>query len=162
MNTIWKPITGFEDLYLVSNEGEVKTLGNFPKLRNKKIGTLSPGNCRGYLCVVLTSSEGQRKTQFIHRLVAQAFLPNPNSLRCVNHKDEIKTNNRIDNLEWCSDQYNKEYSSQKTYSFLSSEGIIITTPNVSRFCRENNLLQGNLSKVIAGTRKFHRGWSLAL
>jgi hypothetical protein len=161
MNEIWKPIKGYEGLYEVSNLGNVKTLGNFPKLRNRVIGNLKPGSSRGYLCVIITNAKGERKTKLIHRLVAENFLENPDNLRCVNHKDEDKRNNSMDNLEWCTDQYNKEYSNTKVFLFLSPDGVVFETPNMSRFCRENNLQQGNLSKVVAGTRKYHKGWSLA-
>lgn len=158
---MWKSIKNFEGLYEVSSEGSVKSLGNFPNLRNKVKGNLKPGNNRGYLGVVLTDHNGKRHSKIVHRLVAEAFLDNPNQYRCVNHKNEIKHDNRVENLEWCSDQYNKEYSNTKVFKFKSPSGEIIETKNMSRFCRENDLLQGNLSKVVAGQRTHHRGWSLA-
>lgn len=155
-----KPIKNYEGLYEIDDSGNVFTLGNFPKLRNKVVGKLKQGNNRGYRCVVLTDSFGKRTTHFVHRLVAQNFIDNPKNFRCVNHKNEIKTDNHVENLEWCSDQYNKEYSNKKIFFLRNPEGEIVETRNVSRLCRENNLLQGNLSKVISGERKFHRGWSL--
>lgn len=158
---IWKQIKGFENLYEISSDGEVHTLGNFPKLRNKVTGPLKPGNNKGYRTVVLTDLNGKRHTKIVHRLVAETFLDNPLNLRCVNHKDEDKTNNCVHNLEWCTDQYNKEYSNKKIFRFKSSTGEIVETKNVSRFCRENNLTQGNMSKVISGQRIHHGGWSLA-
>ena len=155
-----KPIKNYEGLYEISTDGEVFTLGNFPNLRNKVIGRLKEGSSRGYSQVVLTDREGKRKTCLVHRLVANTYLPNPNNLRCVNHKNEVKTDNRVENLEWCTDQYNKEFSNKQTFSFKSPLGETVITRNVSRFCRENNLLQGNISKVISGERGHHRGWSL--
>lgn len=161
MNEFWIPIKGYEGLYEISNTGKVKTLGNFPKLRNRVVGILKGGNARGYLSLVLTDHAGKRKAYLVHRLVAISFLENPNNFRCVNHKDEDKENNHVDNLEWCTDLYNKEYSSRKIFILKSPTGEIVETKNLSRFCRENSLLQGNMSKVTAGNRTFHRGWSMA-
>lgn len=155
-----KDVVGFEGLYKVSNTGEIHSLGNFPRLRNKVTGILKGGDCKGYRVVILTGSDGKRHNKIIHRLVAEHYLPNPDNLRCVNHKDEDKSNNCVDNLEWCTDQYNKEYSNKKTFTLKSPDNRLITTKNVSRFCRENGLQQGNMCKVIAGIRTHHRGWSL--
>ena len=96
----WRPIVGFEGLYEVSNTGQV---------RNCRGKLLRPGlNHNGYLKCVLCK-KGKTKTIYIHRLVAQAFLPNPDNLPQVNHKDEDKTNNSVDNLEWCNSKYNVNY-----------------------------------------------------
>ena len=96
----WRPIVGFEGLYEVSNTGQV---------RNCRGKLLRPGlNHNGYLKCVLCK-KGKTKTIYIHRLVAQAFIPNPQDLPQVNHKDEDKTNNSVDNLEWCSSKYNVNY-----------------------------------------------------
>lgn len=155
----WKPIKNYEGLYEVSNEGFIKTLGNFPKLRNKIVGILKPGMNKGYLSVVLTKN-GKRTTHLVHRIVAENFIENSQQYRVVNHRDENKLNNKVENLEWCTDQYNKEYSNKTVFKLKSPEGEIFETKNLSRFCRENNLLQGNMSKLVAGQRKSHRGWSL--
>lgn len=107
---IWKDIDGYEDLYQVSNYGRVKSLEiNSNRgfvLRKGRIRKL--GNSSGYRNVIL-SKNGQNKTTLVHRLVAIAFLLNPNNHPCVNHKDEIKSNNMVDNLEWCTYQYNSTY-----------------------------------------------------
>lgn len=105
-NEIWLPIEGYNGLYEVSNMGRVKSLGN-DKIRKEKI--LHQGNMKnGYLYVVLCK-EGKMKTCTVHRLVATAFIQNPNGYRCVNHKDEDKTNNRVENLEPCDHKYNSNY-----------------------------------------------------
>ena len=113
MQEIWKDIDGFGGCYQVSNLGRVKSLDRNVKgnksnyIRIGKI--LSPKTHRnGYLCVVLCKDR-IGKMYYIHRLVAQAFIPNPDRLPQVNHKDENKTNNNVENLEWCSAEYNTNY-----------------------------------------------------
>ena len=100
MQEIWKDVVGFEGLYKVSN------LGNVKSLRIGKI--LIPSINRGYKRITLCKN-GNRKNKVIHRIVAEAFLDNPKSLPCVNHKDENKLNNCVENLEWCDIKYNTNY-----------------------------------------------------
>lgn len=104
MNIIeqWKPIVGYEGLYEISNLGRVKNL----KFGKEKI--LKPANNRGYLRVCLCR-DGKGKMLSVHRLVAEAFIPNPMGLPEVNHKDENKINNCVSNLEWCNRLYNNNY-----------------------------------------------------
>lgn len=66
---------------------------------------------KGY-CLVKLSNKGKSKEYKVHRLVAIAFIDNPNHYDCINHKDEIKTNNYVDNLEWCDHQYNNTYGTR--------------------------------------------------
>ena len=100
MKEIWRDIVGYEGLYQVSNTG---------KVRNKKRKILKPQlfSC-GYLYVALYKN---RKMKYfrIHRLVAQAFIPNPNNYPIVNHRDENRQNNLVENLEWCDQKYNVSY-----------------------------------------------------
>lgn len=104
---IWKDIQGYKGLYQVSNLGNVKSLGN-NKRRKEKI--LKPCKTKdGYLFIGL-HKEGKTKKFRINRLVAIAFIPNPNNYPMVNHKKEFeKENNRVDNLEWCDNEYNINY-----------------------------------------------------
>lgn len=103
---IWKDVVGYEGLYQVSNMGRVRSF------KRGKVRVLKPNtNKRGYLHVVL-SKNNSLKTLRIHRLVAQAFLPNPNNLPQVNHKDEDKTNNIVTNLEYCDAKYNSNYGTR--------------------------------------------------
>ena len=114
----WRPIEGYEGLYEVSNTGQVRSLDRYVKnghssYRLQKGRVLSPTKDRyGYLFVILTCN-GKHKMFLVHRLVAQAFILNPDNLPQVNHKDEDKTNNRVDNLEWCDAKYNNNYGSRK-------------------------------------------------
>lgn len=101
MGEVWKPIQGYERLYEVSNCGNVKSIKS-----DKLLKQLNNGN--GYLVVNL-SKKGEVKKHFVHRLVATAFVEKPYDYTVVNHKDEIKTNNNADNLEWCTLVYNFQY-----------------------------------------------------
>ena len=98
MEEEWRDIEGYEGLYMVSNFGRVVSLHG----RNPRIMKLGMTH-KGYQCVGL-QKEKQNKTCVVHRLVAKAFIPNPDDFPQVNHKDECKTNNRVDNLEWCTDK----------------------------------------------------------
>lgn len=113
----WRDIEGYEGLYQVSNEGRVKSL-NYNKTKKEKI--LKPTSNRGYLMVNL-HNEGRKKYCQIHRLVANAFIENPNNLPQVNHKDEDKTNNHVENLEWCDSSYNCNYGTRNQK--ISEKGL---------------------------------------
>jgi hypothetical protein len=106
---IWKDIEGYEGKYQVSSCGRVKSL-NYNKTGREQI--LEPIKfSNGYLLVCLYKN-GKGKYKLIHRLVAEAFIPNPKNLPYVNHKDENKENNRVDNLEWCEQKYNLNYGTR--------------------------------------------------
>lgn len=107
---IWKDIEGYEGSYQVSNTGLVRSLD-----RRRTDGVLIHGRMLaqsadqdGYLVLGL-SLDGKSKTVKVHRLVAKAFIDNPDNLPEVNHIDEDKTNNNVDNLEWCTNAYNLTY-----------------------------------------------------
>lgn len=109
MEEIWKDIIGFEGLYQVSNLGRVKSFRKPKqyKCADEYIMKEYIGNS-GYIVVTLYKSRSRTK-KLVHRLVADAFIPNPENLPHVNHKDENKHNNRADNLEWCTPKYNNNY-----------------------------------------------------
>ena len=116
---IWKDIKGYEGLYQVSNMGRIKSLGN-NKTRKEKILSLKPSN-NGYIKVYLCKN-GKQKPFSVHRLVAQAFLPNPDNLPEVNHIDENKENNHVKNLEWCDRKYNMTYGTRNERASASRKG----------------------------------------
>ena len=103
---IWCPIKGYEGIYEVSDQGRVKSL-KFGKERILK----TVRDKDGYIQVDLYKN-GDQKTCKVHRLVSQAFNPNPDNLLQVNHKDEDKTNNKVSNLEWCDSKYNNNYGTR--------------------------------------------------
>ena len=119
MEELWKSIKGYEELYEVSNFGNVRSLDRIIKSRHngttiRKGRVLTPfyEEKKGYYQVRL-SKNGKNKTFRIHRLVALAFLENPFNYSDVNHKDEVKTNNKVNNLEWCTRKYNNNYGTKR-------------------------------------------------
>lgn len=116
---IWLPVADYEGLYEVSNYGQVRSLYKPDKPIIKQcVGS------KGYNLVTLCKA-GKQKSVNVHRLVAITFVPNPNFLPCVNHKDENKTNNIASNLEWCSYYYNNTYGNRLTKSALKQSKPVL-------------------------------------
>lgn len=124
---IWKDVVGFEGLYEVSNFGRVRSVEHttfvqrekdlipYNHLQKQKILSQRTGKT-GYVKVNLyrnTVRSRSMKTALVHRLVAEAFIDNPNNYKHINHKDENKENNCAENLEWCTAKYNLNYGSRK-------------------------------------------------
>lgn len=115
-NEIWKDVVGFEGLYQVSNFGNVRSVTRFitrsdGKTYLKKRKQLkSFVTNKGYEYVMLNDFNSKQHLKTVHRLVAQAFVDNPDNLPIVNHKDENKLNNAATNLEWCTQSYNMTYN----------------------------------------------------
>lgn len=109
MQEIWKPIEGYSGRYEISNLGRVRSYA-----QDKINGKIKLGNptAKGYLTILLYDGNGNSKWCPVHRLVASAFIDNPTDLPQVNHKDENKTNNCVDNLEWCTNEYNTKYGTR--------------------------------------------------
>ena len=105
----YKDIEGYEGIYQVSNDGNVKSL-NYNHTGNERI--LRPAVNRSRYLYVILCKDGKIKSHQVHRLVAQAFLPNIENLPQVNHKDEVKTHNCVENLEWCTHEYNQNYGTR--------------------------------------------------
>lgn len=114
MSEIWKDIVGYEGLYQVSNTGRICSIGHYQGKWNTVYRRKDPLILRqsqdkyGYLAVVL-SKNGNHKRYMVHRLVAIAFISNPDNLPMINHKDQDKRNNNVNNLEWCTARYNTNY-----------------------------------------------------
>lgn len=169
----WKSIDGFYDMYYVSSHGNVKS---FKKSSNVNNVILSDGSKLmipkidkyGYLRVRL-SKNGKRKPYLLHRLVANAFLQNTDLLPCVNHKNEIKTDNNVVNLEWCDVNYNNHYNDryQKIKRFtrpvvkytLDMELVQIFNSIVSASKSLNiNRKESNISSCCRGKIKYAYGF----
>ena len=165
---IWKDIQNYEGLYQVSNLGRIKSLSRRDRLNRviqEKI--LKHGsNKKGYLIVVLCK-EGRMKTCRVHRLVAKAFIPNPENKPEVNHKDEDKTNNKVENLEWMTRRENINYGTRNERSEKSQSkpiyGINIKTDEKIEFpstqeAQRSGFDQSNIVKCLKGKRKSHKGY----
>ena len=109
----WKDIEGYEGIYQVSDQGNIKSLSRLVNCKNGqrtvrerilRQNTTNLGYKQVVLCKDLTY-----KTLSVHRIVAKAFIPNPNGLPCINHKDANPSNNAVTNLEWCTHNYNSNY-----------------------------------------------------
>ena len=165
MEEIWRDIIGYEGLYQISNLGRVKN-------RHQKI--IAFGNDRfGYIRVHLWKN-GISKHHLVHRLVAQAFLPNPDNLPCVNHKDENPLNNNEDNLEWCTVKYNTNYGtrnkrisekqindpikSKRINQYDLDDNFIRTWPSAMEIERELGYDNGNIIKCCKGNKNYSHAY----
>lgn len=163
MKEIWKDKKDYEGHYQVSNCGRVKSL-NYHRMGFEKI-LKTYVDKDGYLTVMLNNP---RKTFLVHRLVAEAFLPNPDNLPQVNHKDENKQNNNVENLEWCTVKYNNEYNNgQKRRAIKHLKPILQYTldgefvrewESAIQAEREGGFSSGNICSVLKGKRKTHKGF----
>lgn len=159
-NEIWRPIKGYESEYMISSLGRVKSLERQFVRQNMTIGkvktrilkpNLTGSGTKRYFAVLL-HKDGERESVKIHRCVALTFLPNKEGFPCINHKNEDKTDNRVDNLEWCTYSYNNTYNGLKSrsrhkliydnrlshqVSQYSNEGVYITTfPSIAEASRQ--------------------------
>ena len=151
-----KDIIGYEGLYAITSCGKVYSY------RSKKF--LKPRKIRdGYLQVNLYK-DGKREFYYIHRLVAEAYLPNPDNLPQVNHKDENKENNALPNLEWCDISYNVNYGSrnEKVGKALGKpvycEELNKIFDGAHAAARELNLFQANITNCCKGKLKTTGGY----
>lgn len=155
---IWKDITGYEGYYMVSNLGRVKSLEKTVRCdRGYRIipeKILKAGiRANGYLIVRL-SKDGKEKTYMIHRLVASVFCENPEGYTEVNHKDEDKTNNNVDNLEYCSRSYNCNYGTRNQRVAEKMRGRKLSEEHKKKVA-EKNTNNPKLSKPVIAIHKIN-------
>ena len=160
MKEIWKDIIDYTGLYQVSNFGRIKSLKKEKIMKQRK-------DKDGYLLIDLHKNS-KKKTFKVHRLVAQAFIPNPNNLLQINHIDEIKQNNSVNNLEWCSQKYNVNYGSCiKKSSEKHNKKILKCDLNgnpikqynsITEASNENKCFISNISAVCRGKQKTAYGF----
>lgn len=164
MVEVWKSIKGYEGLYEVSNKGNVRSLDRWSLHHDGVVrylkGVVLKQNSNGDGYMTVTLCDGGRSTKNVHRLVAETFIANPNNLPQVNHMDEVRSNNCVENLEWCTNQYNAEYSRAKSYTFTNPEGEVIEVFNLRKFCRDNGLIRSSMASIQSGKQKQHKGWRL--
>ena len=160
-----RPIPGFEN-YLINTKGDVYSLHSNAFLKPWK-------NKKGYLKLELRKN-GKRNNCSVHRLVAVTFIPNPCNLPEVNHKDENKSNNSPENLEWCTSKYNSNYGTRNNRISSNHKNVnkkhwvpvlmydlkgnfIRELPNMT-CASEYGVPQSNVSKVVNGERKSAGGY----
>lgn len=168
---IWKDVKDYEGLYQVSNLGKVKSLDRYLKNNNgyalkrgKMLNVIKRKD--GYLQVTL-SKNSIIKPFKIHRLVAEVFIDNPNKYICVNHKDENKENNILDNLEWCTYKYNNTYgtrlirqvekNNKEIYQYDKDMNLIKIWKS-GRELKENGFSSSSISRCCNGKRKTSGGY----
>lgn len=172
MKEIWKNIVGYEGLYQVSNLGRVKSLTRcggrgYKQIRPERI--LKQANVGGYLVVVLCCN-GASKMMRVHRLVAQAFIPNPSNLPIINHNDLNKTNNVVTNLIWSTHQSNMEHAKlnnafpkgeNNTSSILTDEEVLaiyrarLTDVSASSLAERHGVDKSSVYDIWSGKRWRH-------
>lgn len=174
MEEIWKDVKNYEGYYQVSNFGNVRSVDRIVISSNGKSYPLKgkilkmEKGVNGYLFRILCKN-GKTENALIHRLVAEAFIQNLNNLPEVNHKDENKANNCVENLEWCSRLYNMRYgtATQRRVKKLSKPVLQLDTntgqviseyPSTAEAARQLNIHQGNISNCCIGKQKTAYGY----
>lgn len=162
------PIKDYEGFYEISREGVIRAVSKQINRRGRdgslhtifrEEKLLTPKKRGAYLAVQLYKN-GKKCYKSIHRLVAEAFIPNPFNYPQVNHKDENKLNNSDSNLEWCSSEYNQIYSRGKWITLKNPEGELITMQGIKKFCREHHLRESSVYRLFSGKQKQVNGWRL--
>lgn len=137
MKEIFKDIEGFEGLYQISSMGRVKSL-NYKGTGKEKI--MKPQKKKnGYYFIGLRKRGSKKYCYHIHRLVGLMFIPNPNNYPCINHKDEQKQNNHIENLEWCTHKYNCNYGTHNEKLSKALKGKKPTQEQIDKMSKAHSI-----------------------
>ena len=168
INEIWKDIPEYEGLYQASNLGNIKSLKRYKQnhsklqLVNEKILSKHINKTNGYEYVVLTKN-GIEKNIRVHRLIANTFIPNIKKLPQINHKDGNKKNNRVDNLEWCTNKENVIHAHKtglaenknkiKVNQYDLQGNLINTYRSIVEASKNTGISIGNISLCINNKRK---------
>ena len=174
---IWKDIKDYEGLYQVSNLGNVRSLDmtiiqlhHWSNQYVKHIykGRLLKGskNSNGYRTITLHKGKKTEK-RLLHRMIAEAFIPNPNNYNYINHKDNNPSNNNVNNLEWCTQSYNIKYAYEqgnktppntKEINQLKNGNILRTFISISDAERKTGIKGANISKCCRKLRNYAGGY----
>lgn len=149
MNEVWRDVVGYEGLYQVSNLGRVKSNGGIWKVGNtggfRKERILKSFLSSGYRRVALTGKDNKLTYIGVHRLVAMAFIPNPENKPQVNHKDENKENNIVSNLEWCTCKENINWGTSLAKRAFHQRETQSGKKTVYQYDKEYNLIAEYIS-----------------
>ena len=180
LNEIWKDVKNYEGLYQVSNLGRVRSLdvrtyqknkfGKFQYVLHKGKILKIQKQRNGYFTIDLhMNGKFERKT--IHRLVAETFISNPNNYQYINHKDSNTSNNRVDNLEWCTQKYNIKYAydfgnkippNMRSVNQIDENGKITATfISIQEAERKTSIKSANISKCCRKLRNKAGGYQWA-
>lgn len=177
---IWKDIEGYEGLYQVSSYGRVRSADRIIEYNDGRKGLFkwrikkTSKDSYGYLFCSLSKNSKLKVTK-VHRLVAEAFILNPNHLPQINHKDEDKTNNHVSNLEWCDGKYNANYGTRNKRSAekrlnspklskpvlqldISTGQVISEYSSAREASRQLNINPGGISACCRGKCKTYKGF----
>ncbi len=175
----WRSVVGYEGFYEVSNLGRVRSLDREVTMKNGirrkthgKILTQGRYNSKSNYRAVALCLDGKAEKESVHRLVALAFIPNPDNLPEINHKDENKQNNCVDNLEWCDRQYNNTYGTIRFKTAMAQgkpvlqkkDGVIINAyPTMGVASIFTGASEGGISACCRGEMKTSGGyeWEIA-
>ena len=170
MQEIWKDVIGYEEQYQVSNLGNIRSknrvivdsLGRRRKLQSQQIRIQTSKT--GYKQVLLYK-DGEMRTHLVHRLVAEAFIPKTETNKNeINHKDENKSNNTVDNLEWCDHKYNinfgtrTEKTSKKVYQYTKGNRKINEYRSAWEVHRQLGYNQASICRACNGVQKTAYGY----
>ena len=180
MKDVWKDIKGYEGLYQVSNLGRIKSLAKIRpcnkgvKINRERILSLFPDK-KGYLMTFLYDLERKRKTLKVHRLVANAFIPNPDNKPQIDHINAVKSDNRVCNLRWCTSRENfhnpisyarnsvsktgyKNHKAKSVSQYTLDDKFIRTWLCISDIRRELGYDHSHITQCCRGERKLAYGY----
>lgn len=164
MEEVWGIIPHFKNYYEASNFGRVRSVARKIKRKDGQVNSYksqvikSHKDKDGYDILEL-SVDGKFKKMKVHRLVCMTFKPIDNCEKFqVDHIDEDKSNNFETNLQWLSPSEHNVKSKAGHFTFISPSGEVVEVYNLRQFCRDNNLINGSMSKVNTGKQKNHKGW----
>lgn len=177
---LFAPVKGWEGYYEVSNLGNIRTVARYAPhskpgynriIYGRMVATRANKKRSGYVYVRLKVGNSS-KTCLVHRLVAEAFILNPNNLPCVNHKDFNTSNNKVENIEWCTHEYNSHYSKHRRPNMRGKYGRRIIAYNMSGemvgeygsvrdAARELGCHGQNICSVLSGKNKYCKGYTFS-